>query len=152
MQQTGHKERFKKKLLRDIKIFLKKSNNMVANNIEVSENRKNEGWLSIEKNIKHGQKCFVNKDWLINTKNSRAVFKKHLGWSVLTFHASIRNFLFEKFFFPVLIRNFFFQTNSFHNSTPHLTLQTFKNLCALCWLFSRIKCWALKMSFLQYRM
>ena len=54
MQQTGHKERLKKKLLRDIKIFLKKSNNMVTNNIEVSENRKNEGWLSIEKNIKYG--------------------------------------------------------------------------------------------------
>ena len=45
----------KKKLVKDIKIFLKKknkkSNNMVVNVTKISQRRKNESLLSIEKNI-----------------------------------------------------------------------------------------------------
>ena len=36
-------------------------------------------------------------------KNSTVIFKTHLKWSVLSFRASIRNFLFGKLFFPVII-------------------------------------------------
>ena len=45
----------KKKLVKDIKIFLKKknkkSNNMVVNVTKISQRRKNESLLSIEKNF-----------------------------------------------------------------------------------------------------
>ena len=49
------KKHCKKKLVKDIKIFLKKknkkSNNMVENVTKISQRRKNESLLSIEKNI-----------------------------------------------------------------------------------------------------
>ena len=51
----------KKKLVKDIKIFLKKknkkSNNMVVNITKISQRRKNESLLSIEKNIIEWEKA-----------------------------------------------------------------------------------------------
>ena len=50
----GNKERLQKKLVKDIKIFLKKkkkkSNNMVFNVIKIFQNMQKRGLLSIEKN------------------------------------------------------------------------------------------------------
>ena len=50
-----NKERLQKKLMKDIKIFLKKkkrkSNNMVMNVTKISQKMKNKSLLSIEKNI-----------------------------------------------------------------------------------------------------
>ena len=50
-----NKERLQKKLMKDIKIFLKKkkrkSNNMVVNVTKISQKMKNKSLLSIEKNI-----------------------------------------------------------------------------------------------------
>ena len=50
-----NKERLQKKLVKDIKIFLKKkkkkSNNMFANIIKISQGMKIIIWLSVEKNI-----------------------------------------------------------------------------------------------------
>ena len=50
-----NKERLRKKLLKDIKIFLnkkkKKSNNMIVNVKKISQKMKNKSLLSIEKNI-----------------------------------------------------------------------------------------------------
>ena len=49
-----NKKRLQKKLVKDIKIFLKKkkkSNNMVVNVTKISQKRKNKSLLSIEKNI-----------------------------------------------------------------------------------------------------
>ena len=50
-----NKERLSKKLMKDIKIFLKKkkkkSNNMVVNITEISQKLKDKSLLSIEKNI-----------------------------------------------------------------------------------------------------
>lgn len=51
-----------------IKMFLKmrktESNNMVAKDIKISQEMKNESYLSIEKNKKYGKnkKCLTNKD------------------------------------------------------------------------------------------
>ena len=51
----GNKERLQKKLVKDIKIFLKKkkkrSNNVVVNFTKISQKIKKINWLSIEKNI-----------------------------------------------------------------------------------------------------
>ena len=51
----GGKERLQKKLVKDIKIFLKKkkkkSNNIVVNITKISQKMKNKSFLSIEKNI-----------------------------------------------------------------------------------------------------
>ena len=50
-----NKERLQKKLVKDIKIFLKmkkkKSNNMVVNVTKISQKMKNKSLLNIEKNI-----------------------------------------------------------------------------------------------------
>ena len=50
-----HKERLQKKLVKNIKIFLKKkkkkSSNMVVNVTKISQKMKNKSLLSIEKNI-----------------------------------------------------------------------------------------------------
>ena len=50
-----NKERLQKKLVKDIKIFLKKkkkkSNNMVVNVTKISQKMKKINWLSTEKNI-----------------------------------------------------------------------------------------------------
>ena len=50
-----NKERLQKKLVKDIKIFIKKekkkSNNMVVNVTKISQKMKKINWLSIEKNI-----------------------------------------------------------------------------------------------------
>ena len=50
-----NKERLQKKLVKDIKIFLKKkkkkSDNMVVNVTKISQEMKNKNLLSIEKNI-----------------------------------------------------------------------------------------------------
>ena len=48
-----NKERLQKKLVKNIKIFLKKkkSNNMVVNVIKISQKMKNKSLLSIEKNV-----------------------------------------------------------------------------------------------------
>ena len=49
------KKRFRENLVKDIKIFLKenttKSNNMVANDIRISNKMTNKGSISIEKDI-----------------------------------------------------------------------------------------------------
>ena len=49
----NNKERLQKKLVKDIKIFLKnqkkKSNNMVVNDIKISQKIKNKSLLSVEK-------------------------------------------------------------------------------------------------------
>ena len=49
------KKRFRENLVKDIKIFLKenttKSNNMVANDIRISNKMANKGSISIEKDI-----------------------------------------------------------------------------------------------------
>ena len=49
-----NKERLQKKLVKDIKVFLKKKkkkNNMVVKDEKISQKIKNKSWLSIEKNI-----------------------------------------------------------------------------------------------------
>ena len=59
---------------------------------------------------------FTNKDWLMilvitlisflsfaNIKNSTAVFKTHLKWSILSFSRNYKKFFFGKLFFPVII-------------------------------------------------
>ena len=50
-----NKERLQKKLVKDIKIFLKKkkkkTNNIVVNVTKISQNMKNKSLLGIEKNI-----------------------------------------------------------------------------------------------------
>ena len=52
-----NKEILQKKLLKDIKIFLrkkkKKSNNMVVNVTKISQKIKKVSWLSLEKDIKN---------------------------------------------------------------------------------------------------
>lgn len=54
--------------VKGIKMFLKmrktESNNMVAKDIKISQEMKNESYLSIEKNKKYGKnkKCLTNKD------------------------------------------------------------------------------------------
>lgn len=54
--------------VKGIKMFLKmrktESNNMVAKDIKISQEMKNESYLSIEKKIKYGKnkKCLTNKD------------------------------------------------------------------------------------------
>ena len=52
-----NKEILQKKLLKDIKIFLrkkkKKSNNMVVNITKISQKIKKVSWLSLEKDIKN---------------------------------------------------------------------------------------------------
>ena len=54
--------------VKGIKMFLKmrktESNNMVAKDIKISQEMKNESCLSIEKNKKYGKnkKCLTNKD------------------------------------------------------------------------------------------
>ena len=52
----ANKERLQKKLVKDIKIFIKKkkkkSNNMVVNVTKTFQKKKNKSLLSIEKNIK----------------------------------------------------------------------------------------------------
>ena len=54
------KERLQKKLLKDIKVFLKKkkktSNNMVVKDTKIYYNIKNKSYLSIEKNIIKSEK------------------------------------------------------------------------------------------------
>ena len=54
------KKRFRENLVKDIKIFLKenttKSNNMVANDIRISNKMTNKGSISIEKDIKKCKK------------------------------------------------------------------------------------------------
>ena len=51
----GNRERLQKKLVKDIKIFLKKkkkkSNNMAVNITKISQKMQNKSLLSIEKNI-----------------------------------------------------------------------------------------------------
>ena len=51
----GSKERLQKKLMKDIKVFLKKkkkeNNNMVVKDTKISHKLKNKSYLSIEKNI-----------------------------------------------------------------------------------------------------
>ena len=51
----NNKERLQKKLVKDIKVFLrkkkKKSNNAVVNYTKISQKMKNKSLLSIEKNI-----------------------------------------------------------------------------------------------------
>ena len=51
--QKKTKKSFRKKLMKAIKIFLKKrkakSNKMVANDLKISQERKNKGQLSMEK-------------------------------------------------------------------------------------------------------
>ena len=51
----GNKERLQKRLVEDIKIFLKKKNekshNMVVNFAKISQKMKKIKWLSIEKNL-----------------------------------------------------------------------------------------------------
>ena len=67
-----NKERYKKSLVKGIKIFLKKKKNMVANNIKIFPIMKNKGWLCIEKIIFKCRKMPRNniqmyvKDWLIS--------------------------------------------------------------------------------------
>ena len=49
-----NKERLQKKIVKDIKIFLKKnkkSSNMVANVTKISQTMKSKSFLSVEKNI-----------------------------------------------------------------------------------------------------
>ena len=52
----ANKERLQKKLVKDIKIFIKKkkkkSNNMAVNVTKIFQKKKNKSVLSIEKNIK----------------------------------------------------------------------------------------------------
>ena len=54
------KERLQRKLLKDIKVFLKKkkktSNNMVVKDTKIYNNMKNKSYLSIEKNIIKSEK------------------------------------------------------------------------------------------------
>ena len=49
------KKGYKKRLVKDVKIFLKaeekKNNNMMVNIIKISQKMKKKSWLSIEKNI-----------------------------------------------------------------------------------------------------
>ena len=56
-------ERLQKKLLKDIKIFLKKkkkkSNNMVENVTKISQKIKKINWLSIEKILQNEKKHFI---------------------------------------------------------------------------------------------
>ena len=58
-----NKEILQKKLLKDIKIFLrkkkKKSNNMVVNITKISQKIKKVSWLSLEKDIKNQKKRFL---------------------------------------------------------------------------------------------
>ena len=131
------KKESKKKLVKDIKIFLKKrkakSGNMVVNDIKIFLKMKNKGQLSktnnygIRKNKTASQiklilintfisllKTFLN---FANIKNSGAAFKTHLKKSVLTFLLTYKKFvfqrsigiiLFRKFSFPLIIKNLFF--------------------------------------------
>ena len=50
-----NRKRLQKKLVKDIKVFLKrmknKSNNMVVDDTKIYQKMKNKSWLSIEKNI-----------------------------------------------------------------------------------------------------
>lgn len=52
----------------------KKSNNMVGNNIKIFLKRKNNGWLSIEKDLKHEK---------IQALHNKRLFLKVLGWCFL---------------------------------------------------------------------
>ena len=56
-------ERLQKKLLKDIKIFLKKkkkkSNNMVKNVTKISQKIKKVNWLSVEKILQNEKKHFI---------------------------------------------------------------------------------------------
>ena len=73
-----------KEIVKGIKSFLKKSklksDNMVTNDIKISQKMKNESYLSIEKNImKYVKMKMLHKlADVCKHKNSRAVFKTHL--------------------------------------------------------------------------
>ena len=58
-----NKERLQRKIMKDIKIFLKKkkqkSGNMVVNITKISQKMKNKSLLSIEKNITESEKCHI---------------------------------------------------------------------------------------------
>ena len=67
-----NKERLQKKLVKNIKIFLKKkkkkSDNMVVNVKKISQKMKNLNWLSIEKNITEWKKSLIIIYLIINMK------------------------------------------------------------------------------------
>ena len=67
-----NKDRLQKKLVKNIKIFLKKkkkkSDNMVVNVKKISQKMKNLNWLSIEKNITEWKKSLIIIYLIINIK------------------------------------------------------------------------------------
>ena len=54
----NNKKKLQKKLVKDIKVFLKKKKktNMVVNDTKIYKNMKNKSWLSIEKGIMKSEK------------------------------------------------------------------------------------------------
>ena len=56
----NNKKKLQKKLVKDIKVFLKKKKktNMVVNDTKIYKNMKNKSWLSIEKGIMKSEKTF----------------------------------------------------------------------------------------------